>query len=161
VVLIKLQVFGDVTSYRLYYREDGGTTLLRNVSTPPNTCISSSAPLSRPHILHCDKIYPVFFRTSSNARWTVILLLCVLFTTVMFNLLGTRAKWIKKNVWGPRHKYSEPRLIWHRFMRLLECNVRYSLVPVNLSLLIVILYCSVRTTLLYNGTEYSALFIAL
>ena len=31
---MKFQVFWDVTSYRLYYLEDGGTTLLRNVSTP-------------------------------------------------------------------------------------------------------------------------------
>lgn len=33
---MKVQVFWDVTPYRLYYLEDGGTTLLRNISTPPN-----------------------------------------------------------------------------------------------------------------------------
>ena len=58
--------------------------------------------------------------------------------------------------YATRHtlKYSVTRLK-RRFMRHLACNVRYSLEPINSSLSITTLYCSVTKTPLYNDTKYS------
>ena len=47
------------------------------------------------------------------------------------------------------------------FMRNLVYNVRYSVIPINCALLTVILYYSVRTTLVYNDTRYSVDFMTL
>jgi hypothetical protein len=46
-------------------------------------------------------------------------------------------------------------------MRHLAYNVRYSVVPINSLLLTIILHSSVRTTLVYKDTKYSAPFMAL
>jgi hypothetical protein len=40
------------------------------------------------------------------------------------------------------------------FKRHLVYNVRYSVVPINSSLLTITLYSSVITTLVYNNTKY-------
>jgi hypothetical protein len=43
-------------------------------------------------------------------------------------------------------------------MRHLVYTVRYSVVPINFSLLTIPLYSSARTTRVYNGTKYSSPF---
>jgi hypothetical protein len=48
------------------------------------------------------------------------------------------------------HYYSRTRLKRHRFMRHLVYNVRYSVVPINLSLLTITLHSSVITTSVYT-----------
>jgi len=57
--------------------------------------------------------------------------------------------------------YSRTRKQWHWFIRHLVCFVSYSVVPINPSLLTIILYTSVRTTPVYNDTEYSVPFMTL
>jgi hypothetical protein len=57
--------------------------------------------------------------------------------------------------------YSRTRLKWHRFKRHLVYSVRYSVVPINPSLLTITLYSSVRTAVVYNDNKYSVPFIAL
>jgi hypothetical protein len=75
-------------------------------------------------------------------------LLCVSFTPVMSSLVATRAQSVEKNVIGPHRKYSETRLKRHRFMRLFMYSVRYSLVPINFSLLTVTMYSSEQHSLI-------------
>jgi hypothetical protein len=52
----------------------------------------------------------------------------------------------------------EPGYKTHRFIRHLAYNVRYSVVPINSSLLTITLHYSVITTLVYNDTKYSVPF---
>ena len=146
-VLMKFQVF---KSYRLYYLEDGRTTLLRN-STSPNIpeylYIFISITVRTSYLAVWLHTYPLFFHTYSNACWTVSILLCISFTPVMSNLLATGAKSIEKNVCGP-HKYGETRLKRHRCTRLLVSRVRYSLVPINFSVLTTTMYYSEQHSLI-------------
>jgi hypothetical protein len=51
------------------------------------------------------------------------------------------------------------RICKYRLMHHLVCTVRYSVVPLNCSLLTIILYSSARTTLVYNDTKYSGPFM--
>jgi hypothetical protein len=57
--------------------------------------------------------------------------------------------------------YNRTRLCRHRFMRHLVYSVRYSVVPINSSLLTTTLYSSVITTPVYNDTKYSVPFMTL
>jgi hypothetical protein len=59
------------------------------------------------------------------------------------------------------NKYSPARLQRHGFTRHFAYNIRYSVVPINFSLLSITLYPSVITTLVYNDTKYSVPFMTL
>jgi hypothetical protein len=54
------------------------------------------------------------------------------------------------------YTYTLTRLQRHRLMRHLAYTVIHSVVPINISPLTIKLYSSVRTTLVYNDTKYSA-----
>jgi hypothetical protein len=61
----------------------------------------------------------------------------------------------------PYKNYSRTRLYRHRFLRHLAYKVRYSVVPVNSSLLTITILSSVITTLVYNDRKYSVPFMTL
>jgi hypothetical protein len=58
--------------------------------------------------------------------------------------------WLLPHVQLDGNKYSGTRLQRHRFIRHLVYSVRYSVVPINSSLLTTPLHYSVRTTPVYN-----------
>ena len=143
VVLMKGQVFWDVTPYRLYYREDGGTTLFRNISTPSNIpeysyiFISTTVRTTSCSVIICiSHLFPYVFQRLLDG---VPLALCIIYTSDE-QPFGHEGQINRKNVCEPHYKWSETRLKRHRSMRFLVYSVRYSWVPINFSLLTVTMY---------------------
>ena len=57
--------------------------------------------------------------------------------------------------------HSRTRKQQHCFIRHIVSFVSYSVVPINLSLLTITIYSSVRATIVYNDTQYSVSFMTL